>query len=170
MISTRARYAIHGLCYLARIPGTDPIPFPRIVEYLRDWSAHLTLSPSYIGKIFQDLSRSRLVRAMPGRKGGYRLARPAKDLTLLDVVRAIEGVPSNDCCLLSVGECSVQDHCGLIKLVNKAQDAYYGTLEKETIDGLSRKMAFPIPPEKATRSARTGRSAPKKAQKSQKRR
>jgi Rrf2 family protein len=45
----------------------------------------------YLAKSLQALSRAGLVTSMPGRTGGYRLARPADQITMLDVVWAVEG-------------------------------------------------------------------------------
>ena len=85
MISTRARIALHGLADLAKADSSEPTSFPRLFSYLQTWSESLPLSRGYVGKIFQDLSKAGLVRSVPGRRGGYRMARPATGVTALDV-------------------------------------------------------------------------------------
>lgn len=141
MISTRARFALHGLCYLARRPAGETTSFPQLFSYLSDWSARLSLSRSYVGKVFQDLSRAGLVRAVPGRHGGYRLARPAEEVTALEVVSAVDRVPTSDCCLLADGRCVVQGRCGVVTIVDEAQHAFYRVLAEQTIGKMARKMA-----------------------------
>ncbi len=143
MISTRARYALHGLCYLAKQPLSETTSFPRLFSYLKGWSERLSLSRTYVGKIFQDLSRAGLVRAVPGRRGGYRLARPPKETTAMDVVRAVERVPSSECCLLADGTCALADRCGVVKVIDDAQDAFFRVLEKETLEEMARRMPLP---------------------------
>jgi Rrf2 family protein len=142
MISTRARYALHGACFLALLPG-ETTPFPRLFSYLGAWSGHETLSRSYVGKIFQDLARGGIVRSVPGRKGGYRLARPASQVTLLDVVQVVDPLPSNDCCLLAVGDCPVRSACGVVSVLDEAQAAFVRVLSGMTLEKLARRMPLP---------------------------
>jgi len=153
MISARARFAIHGLSFLADREGEEPTSFTAVFEYLQGWSGRLVLSRSYVSKIFQDLSRAGFVRAVPGRNGGYRLARRPAELTMLDVVRLIDGVQTTDCCLLADGVCASQDRCGVVGVIEAAQRAFYEVLGRETLAGYSRKMALP-----AARPPRTKRA------------
>jgi Rrf2 family protein len=57
----------------------------------RDLAAYHGVSESYLLKHLQALTRAGLLESVPGPKGGYRLARPAAEVTVLDVVEAIEG-------------------------------------------------------------------------------
>src|SRR5512140_592620 len=149
MISTRARFAFHGLSYLATRPPGDPTSFALLFDFLRGWSGRLVLSRSYVSKVFQDLSRAGLVKAVPGRKGGYRLARPPREITLLEVVRLIDRNPASDCCLLSDGECPIQDHCGYVDVMEEAQLAFDRVLASQTIETMARKMPRVAGPELA---------------------
>lgn len=143
MISARAKFAIHGLSFLARNEGEEPTSFDAVFDYLQAWSDRLVLSRSYVSKIFQDLSRGGLVRAVTGRRGGYRLARSAREVTLLDVVRLLDGIPANDCCLLADGQCFQKEACGVVSVVEKAQRAFQEVLVSETIAETARKMPLP---------------------------
>lgn len=143
MISTRARFALHGLAWLAKSGSAEPMPFPQLYRYLQAWSDRLPLSRGYVGKIFQDLSRAGLVRAVPGRKGGYRLARPASSMTALDVVRALDGVPEDECCFLADGACGVTDSCGIVKVLGEAQEAFLRVLREQTMEQMARKIPWP---------------------------
>ena len=49
------------------------------------------ISPSYVAKLFTELKSAGIVTAAEGARGGYQLARPAEDITVLDVVDALEG-------------------------------------------------------------------------------
>lgn len=143
MISSRARFALHGLAYLAKSDSAEPMPFPRLFEYLTSWSDRLPLSRGYVGKIFQDLAKAGLVRSVPGRSGGYRLARPPSEVTALDVVRAVDGLPLEDGCLLAEGTCGVTGSCGIVKVLDSAQEAFLRVLREETLEGMARKMPWP---------------------------
>ena len=155
MISTRARYALHGACYLALLPG-ETTPFPRLFSYLGAWSGDQALSRGYVSKIFQDLARGGIVRSVPGRKGGYRLSRPAREVTLLDVVQAIEPFLSNECCLLAAGECPVRSACGIVSVLDTAQAAFVRVLAGMTLEKMSRSMPLPGGPARSRKASAKG--------------
>ena len=70
LVSKRTRYAFHGLAYLATFASEDPLPLDSVLQYLRGYSHRLTLSPGYIGKIFQQISRAGITESIPGPRGG----------------------------------------------------------------------------------------------------
>jgi Rrf2 family protein len=144
MISTRARFAIHGLTFLAKGRPGEQASFTRLFEALKSWSDRLVLSKSYVSKIFQDLSRAGLVLAIPGRKGGYRLSRDPREISLLDVVEILDGGERGNCCLLADGRCSVQEACGVVSAIEKAEDAFRAVLRTTTLADTARGMPLPI--------------------------
>jgi Rrf2 family protein len=77
-------WAAHCAAILAALPEGATLPAVRLAEY------HGVPAP-YLAKSLQALTRAGLVESTTGRLGGYRLGRPATDITLLDVVQAIEG-------------------------------------------------------------------------------
>ncbi|MEW6747651.1 MAG: Rrf2 family transcriptional regulator [Planctomycetota bacterium] len=163
MVSKRASYALHGVAYLAyRLPDA-PVPFPEILRYLQGFTKELSLSPGYISKVFQDLSRSGLVRAVPGRKGGYALARAPRDVRVIDVVTAVDGAPSAECCLLSVGGCTCETTCGVHEVIQKAQALFTDYLSRENADTLARRMFKKGLQAEAGRRAARSATARKKA-------
>ncbi|MGD8375154.1 MAG: Rrf2 family transcriptional regulator [Acidobacteriota bacterium] len=145
LISKKARYALHGLGYLAHAAGGSPVPFQEILAYLRAYSQRLTLSPPYIAKVFHEVSRAGFVEAVPGPGGGYRLARPAKEIPLIRIVEALDGPVLTECCLLSVGSCPQDGACGFGGLVQEAEQQFYDFFRRETVASLARKMQFPSP-------------------------
>ncbi len=56
-----------------------------------DMAADQSLPPRFRGAILADLRRAQLVASRRGADGGYRLARPAEEITLADVIRALDG-------------------------------------------------------------------------------
>ncbi len=145
LISKKARYALHGLAYVASVSNGEPVPFNRILSYLRAYSQRLTLSPGYIAKVFQEMSRAGLMVAVPGPRGGYQLARPAKDIHLIEVVEALDGPILTECCLLSVGQCERQATCGVRRVIHEAELSFYHFFQNETVASLARRMDFPDP-------------------------
>lgn len=76
--------AIHCVTMLAQLAQDSVLPAAALAEFHG-------VSTSFLLKHLQALSRAGLVQAVPGPKGGYRLAKSENDITLLDVVLAVEG-------------------------------------------------------------------------------
>ena len=77
-------YGLHCLLHLVgRAEGEAPSS--------RDLAEFQGLSPSYVAKLFTKLEKAGLVTSIEGIGGGFRLARPADAITVLDVVDAVEG-------------------------------------------------------------------------------
>ena len=76
--------AIHSVAMLAGLPDGALLSAAALAEFHG-------VSPSFLLKHLQALSRARLVETVPGPKGGYRLAKPPGSITLLDIVLAVEG-------------------------------------------------------------------------------
>ncbi|MEV5983256.1 Rrf2 family transcriptional regulator [Streptomyces sp. NPDC052114] len=81
-LSGGVEWALH--CCVVLTAATAPVPAARLAQ-LHD------VSPSYLAKQMQALSRSGLVRSVQGKTGGYVLTRPAAEITVLDVVQAVDG-------------------------------------------------------------------------------
>lgn len=143
LISKRARYALHGLAYIAHAGGAGPVSFEEILRYLKAYAGRLTLSPSYIAKIFQEVSRAGLTEAASGPHGGYQLARDPERMSLIEVIEALDGPRTSACCLLSVGDCPEQKVCGVRTISQEAEAAFYARFERETVASLARRMSFP---------------------------
>lgn len=77
-------WAAHCTVVLATLPDRSALPAARLAEY------HGIPAP-YLAKSLQALMHAGIVASAPGRRGGYRLARPPAEITLFDVVEAIEG-------------------------------------------------------------------------------
>jgi Rrf2 family protein len=77
-------WGAHCAVVLALLPDGATLSAAALAEY------HGIPGP-YLAKTLQALARGGLVTATPGRHGGYRLSRPADRITLLDLVRAVEG-------------------------------------------------------------------------------
>ena len=82
-VSARADYAIRALLELAGA-GDDPVRADAIARAQG-------IPSKFLENLLVDLRRGRLVVSQRGRIGGYRLARPAGQITLADVIRAIDG-------------------------------------------------------------------------------
>lgn len=81
--------ALH--CCVVLTAATEPVPAARLAELHG-------VSPTYLAKQLQALSRAGLIESAQGKSGGYALTRPPQEITVLDVVEAIEGPGSTFVC------------------------------------------------------------------------
>ncbi len=106
LYSNACEYAIRALTFLAKEPGDGLV--------LRSTIAEASALPGpFLGKILNDLVRAGLLESVRGRGGGYRLARPATDISLLDVKLAIDGLADLDACAVGLDPCSDETPCPL---------------------------------------------------------
>jgi Rrf2 family protein len=77
---------------------------------------------SFLPLVMGDLVRAGLVDGMVGRRGGYRLAKPATRITLLDVIEAVEGDSRRRVCVLRGGLCTPGGVCDVHSTFALAQD------------------------------------------------
>jgi Rrf2 family protein len=82
-ISAKADYAVRAAVELAAA-GDEPITAEAVAE-------RQDIPVQFLQKIFHEMRRARLVASQRGRDGGHRLARPADEITVADVLRAVEG-------------------------------------------------------------------------------
>ena len=81
-LSSGVEWAMHCCLVLSQVDA--PLPASRLAEFHG-------VSPTYLAKHLQALARAGLVRSTQGQVGGYELTRGADAITMLDVVRAIDG-------------------------------------------------------------------------------
>src|SRR5512146_1111192 len=85
-------YGIRSVLYLARQP------FKKI-SFVTEISEEYKIPRSFLAKILQKLVKAKIVRSYRGVKGGFSLAKQARDITLLEVLEAIEGKICINVCL-----------------------------------------------------------------------
>jgi Rrf2 family protein len=83
-ISTKGRYGLRALIDLAVNSNGGCVS-------LADISGRQDLSLNYLESIFSYLKRAGMVIGIPGSQGGYILSRPAKEITLFDILTVLEG-------------------------------------------------------------------------------
>jgi Rrf2 family protein len=83
-ISAKVDYAVRALCELAAHVGDTPLKAEEIAR-----AQEIPLS--FLENILVDLRRAGFVRSLRGQVGGYRMATPPSDITIADVIRAVEG-------------------------------------------------------------------------------
>jgi Rrf2 family protein len=101
IFSSPTEYAIRGLSELA-IRGDDQrIMLDELVD-------GTNLPRDFMAKVFQRLVHGGLLRSAKGRGGGFSLARPAHEITMMQIVEAIDGPQTMDRCVVGLEKC--HDH------------------------------------------------------------
>jgi Rrf2 family protein len=134
-MSAGVEWAVHCCVVLSQAPA--PVPAQRLAEYHG-------VSRTYLAKHLQQLSRAGLITSTEGRVGGYRLTRAAADITVLDVVLAIEGEePAFRCTeIRQNGPFPASDQqcrrpCGIARAMYAAEDAWRASLAGVTVADLA---------------------------------
>src|SRR4051794_27491222 len=145
-------WALHCCTVLALVPPGRTLPASRLAEYHG-------VPPAYLAKHLQTLAQAGIVESVPGRKGGYRLARPAADVTLLEVVAAVEGTgPAFRCTEIrrrgpaSVGAAGYRSPCGIHVAMQRAEAAWRTELDRQTIGDLLEHLSGSASPVAVRRS------------------
>lgn len=129
-ISMKSRYAVRALTELARREEPQPGRPVRLSEIADSRDMPL----QFLEQVFAALRRAGVVRSRRGAAGGYVLARPAGEITVLEVVAALDGVPSPAEC--TQGQCDQLDSCGASSVWIEAQSALEAVLGGTTIGDL----------------------------------
>jgi Rrf2 family iron-sulfur cluster assembly transcriptional regulator len=104
ILSQTAVYALRATLCLA---GHGPSARVRV----DDIAAELAVPRNYLSKILHGLARAGVLVSSRGPGGGFELARPARELTLADVVEPFDELPEETGCLLGRTACSDRDPC-----------------------------------------------------------
>ena len=123
-------YGIRGILHLAMQPFEQ-------VTLLHDIAEQQDVPESYLAKLFQDLNKAGLVRSHRGAKGGFSLARPASEITLRQVIEALQGPISLNRCLDIRDVCPHQDQCAVSLVLREAQEQLLQTLDAATFKALA---------------------------------
>ena len=117
-LSTKIRYGVRAILDIAAQPANGPVP-------LSDISKREKISAKYLESIMPALKAAELIRSVKGPGGGYVLSRAPEEITLYDIVAALEGPTCLVDCINQPESCIVQETCvvydvwkGLSQLIN----------------------------------------------------
>lgn len=154
-LSEGVEWAVHCCTVLAFVPDEEALPAAKLAEL------HDVPGP-YLAKHLQALTRAGITASSPGPRGGFRLARPAEDITLLDVVVAIDGNdPAFTCTEIRQNgpQCEPRvDYerlgpCAIASAMWRAEDAWRRELRAVSMADLTRTLLHTVPSEQLGVSA-----------------
>jgi Rrf2 family protein len=129
-VSSKSRYALMALVELDLRAGGEGRPV-RLADLARDRG----IPPQYLEQLFAGLRRAGLLTGHRGAGGGFTFARRPDQLTVLDVVEALDGADGIAAC--SPGECELEDRNGSGAVWRAAGTAFEGVLARTTISDLA---------------------------------
>ena len=152
-MSQGIEWSIHCCALLALLPPKRTLRIEKIAQFY-------DLPVPYLRKHFQDLSRAGILKTTSGPKGGYRLAREAKEVNLLHIYEAIEGPEHafrcNEIRQNGPNTCGQKVYpaaCNIATSMWKAEEAFRRELEKISLEDIVKTAALQISPERRQKSA-----------------
>ena len=128
-ISSRGRYGLRAMIYLAGHEGAHPVPLSEI-------AAREGISPAFLERIAAQLRGAGLVSATRGAAGGYRLARRANQISVADVVVALEGPLDLLDCVHGSRACERSEGCPSRRALTRLDEAVEAALAGVTLNDL----------------------------------
>lgn len=119
MLSQTTEYALRASAYLAL---AQALHGPEYLTPTPELAKHTRVPPNYLAKVLQQLAASDLIAGRRGVGGGYRLARPARDVKLIEVVRTVGSLHRIETCPLGLANHG-PNLCSLHKVIDQAIQA-----------------------------------------------
>ena len=134
LISKSGEYGLRAALYIAARPDEAHVS-------VREMSAQMDISFHFLTKILQRMTRAGLLASTRGAKGGLALAKPAAKISLLDIVRSVEGDDLFRECMLGLEDCNERRPCPLHRYWAKERARIEAIFRKTTLARLARETA-----------------------------
>lgn len=153
-MSEAVEWALHCCTVLATLPEDQALPAARLAEF------H-DVPPAYLAKALQAITAAGITESRPGPRGGYRLARPPAEVTLLEVVLAVDGDDTAFQCseIRQRGPAATTDltayrrPCGIARAMWRAEDAWRAELAATTVGDLVTELLVTVAPAQLLKGA-----------------
>ena len=146
-MSDGVEWTLHCCAVLAALPTGQTLPAAKLAE-LHD------LPPAYLAKHLQATSAAGITESVPGPRGGYRLAKPPTEISLLEVVLAVDGDDRAFRCseIRKRGPAAgparaYRRPCGIARAMWRAEDAWRAELQDTSIADLVMELLATVPAE-----------------------
>jgi len=153
-MSDGVEWGVHVCTVLAALAPDGALPAAKLAEYHG-------VPAAYLAKHLQAMARAGVLETVKGPRGGYRLARPASEITLVDVVEAVDGdEPAFRCSEIrrrgptAVAAREYTKLCGINRAFLAADEAWRAELSRTTIADLLGGVLAEAPPVALEKGAR----------------
>ncbi len=137
MLSRKADYGVRAMMDIARRPATMRAVVAEIAERQH-------IPAFYLAKIMPRLARAGLVRTSLGAAGGIALALPAEEISLLQIIEAVDGPLALNLCSLNPAECEHHATCSACETWSQAQTQLNRTLAATRLSDLTTPVRQPM--------------------------
>ncbi|EFS01056.1 Rrf2 family transcriptional regulator [Listeria seeligeri] len=126
--SKATNYALHTMVYLANLSAEKSVG-------VKELASKQNVSPTYLSKVLTMLVKADFVESITGVNGGYKLAKPATNISFLDVIQAIEGKTAFFHCDPK-NHAETKSHCLIGEVMGNAVQQMEDYLSKQTIGSI----------------------------------
>ena len=137
-LTKKSDYGLIALKHLAEHPDTP-------TQSAKDMAEMYHIPLPLLAKVLQTLARSGLIVSHAGLHGGYSLARPATEITALEVIRSIEGAMFIVSCTTDHGNCDLLNSCIVKEPLQKLNDTIRNLLGEMRISDLCEESKLAAP-------------------------
>jgi Rrf2 family protein len=134
LYSKPCEYALRALTYLSS-------QNQRGLLRVRDIAKSENLPTPYLAKLLQQLAKAGILRSVRGPQGGFGLARQPEDITLMEVVEAVDGTEGLTRCAVGLAECSDTSPCPLHDTWKPLKTRITDYMSEQTLADLARALA-----------------------------
>lgn len=153
-MSEGVEWAVHCCTVLAFVPDDGALPAARLAEFHG-------VAPAYLAKHLQALVRAGICVSVPGPRGGFRLARPPAEITLLDITLAVDGEETAFRCseIRQRGPAAQDDPacyrtaCSIARAMWRAEEAWRAELRATTLADIGAGLLDEVNPQQLQESA-----------------
>lgn len=145
ILKSQVEWALHCCAILAGLPDGRYLSTKALAELHG-------VPKEYLSKALQSLSQAGLVHTTLGPSGGYRLAKPASELTFLDIVEAVEGKTRTFVCnnIRANNPCRPEGYCesgacAIARIMWEADEAWRAKLRSVRLSGLIETLSQEVP-------------------------
>jgi Rrf2 family protein len=107
---------------------------------VREVCEHYPVPRRLVAEVLKELGHAGLVESQRGKAGGYALSRPAENITLGEIVAALEGAPGLTSCrtleALKLAECEVEATCPIRSPIDRVREHLWSVMEQTTLRSL----------------------------------
>ena len=136
-LSTKGKYGLYAMFYLAQHEGSGPQPLKAVAE--------IGVPEDYLEQLLGNLRRAGLVTTVRGAQGGYQLARAPEDITVGDIIDATEGPLTISECISDEGCCHRSGECRTRRVWEYLSNSINGLLQSISLRDMLEQESFGIP-------------------------
>jgi Rrf2 family protein len=129
-ITRQADYAVRAVLYLAQLESGTRTSTAQIAREQK-------IPPTFLAKIIAQLSVAGIIQTIRGAHGGVTLARPADEISLLEIVEVVDGPILLNACVADPQVCPLSDGCPIQKVWCEAQTELMTRLAKTKFSQLA---------------------------------